>query len=336
MADGVAISAGVGTTIATDEISSAHYQLVKLAFGALNSATLVSSADGLPVNVLNASVAVTAAALPLPSGAATAANQATEITHLAALAGAVAGGAVVVADGGGALTVDGTVGVTGTVAVSGPLTDTQLRASAVPVSLASVPSHAVTNAGTFAVQAAQSGSWTVTANAGSGTLAVSAVSLPLPTGAATESTLSTLNGKVTACNTGAVTVSAALPAGTNLLGRVSASVETSTAYDGTTALTPKFAAIAASSSGDNTVVAAVTSKKIRVLRWDLAANGNVNAKWKSGASTDKTGLYYLTQYAGVGGSYCPVGLFETAAGEALVLNLSGAVAVGGVLTYVEV
>ena len=37
--------------------------------------------------------------------------------------------------------------------VSGPLTDTQLRASAVPVSLASVPSHAVTNAGTFAVQA---------------------------------------------------------------------------------------------------------------------------------------------------------------------------------------
>lgn len=30
-----------------------------------------------------------------------------------------------------------------------------------PVSLASVPSHAVTNAGTFAVQAAQSGTWTV-------------------------------------------------------------------------------------------------------------------------------------------------------------------------------
>lgn len=49
-----------------------------------------------------------------------------------------------------------------TVTVTGPLTDTQLRASAVPVSLASVPSHAVTNAGTFAVQA----TGTVTANAG--------------------------------------------------------------------------------------------------------------------------------------------------------------------------
>ena len=38
------------------------------------------------------------------------------------------------------------------VPVSGPLTDAELRDSAVPVSLASVPSHAVTNAGTFAVQ----------------------------------------------------------------------------------------------------------------------------------------------------------------------------------------
>jgi len=40
----------------------------------------------------------------------------------------------------------------GTVTVSGALTDGELRATAVPVSLASVPSHAVTNAGTFAVQ----------------------------------------------------------------------------------------------------------------------------------------------------------------------------------------
>jgi hypothetical protein len=107
------------------------------------------------------------------------------------------------------------VNVGNTVAVSGPLTDAQLRATAVPVSLATV---AVTNAGTFAVQvsaalpagtntvgavnlaqyAPSSGrlpvdgsgvtqpiSGTVTANAGSGTFAVSAASLPLPSGAAT-------------------------------------------------------------------------------------------------------------------------------------------------------
>jgi hypothetical protein len=40
--------------------------------------------------------------------------------------------------------VSGTVGISGTVPVSGPLTDTQLRASAVPVSLASAPTTAVT------------------------------------------------------------------------------------------------------------------------------------------------------------------------------------------------
>lgn len=39
---------------------------------------------------------------------------------------------------------------------------------------------------------------------------------------ATEATLSTLNGKVTACNTGAVTISAALPAGTNAIGKLAA------------------------------------------------------------------------------------------------------------------
>ena len=47
---------------------------------------------------------------------------------------------------------------------------------------------------------------------------VSAASLPLPAGAATETTLAALNTKVTAVNTGAVTISAALPAGTNLIG----------------------------------------------------------------------------------------------------------------------
>lgn len=56
---------------------------------------------------------------------------------------------------------------TGTLAVSGPLTDTQIRATALPVS------------------------GTVTANAGTGTLAVSAASLPLPAGAATSAAQTT-------------------------------------------------------------------------------------------------------------------------------------------------
>lgn len=49
---------------------------------------------------------------------------------------------------------------------------------------------------------------------------VSLASCPLPTGAATEATLAAVNAKVTACNTGAVTISVALPAGTNVIGHV--------------------------------------------------------------------------------------------------------------------
>lgn len=52
------------------------------------------------------------------------------------------------------------------------------------------------------------------------TLAVSAASLPLPADAATETTLSALNAKVVAVDTGAVVISSALPAGTNNIGDV--------------------------------------------------------------------------------------------------------------------
>jgi hypothetical protein len=90
----------------------------------------------------------------------------------------------------GAVNINGTVPVslasttiTGSVAVTGPLTDTQLRASAVPVSL---------------------GSTTV-----SNTVAISAASLPLPTGAASETTLAALNTKVPA--QGQALMAASLP-----------------------------------------------------------------------------------------------------------------------------
>lgn len=98
--------------------------------------------------------------------------------------------------------------VTANTGLSQPLTDTQLRATAVPVS------------GTFwqatqpvsgTVAATQSGTWNITNISGT---------VSLPTGAATETTLSSLNGKVTAVNTGAVTISTALPAGTNTIGYI--------------------------------------------------------------------------------------------------------------------
>ncbi len=141
MADNVTLNAGSGgAVIATDDDGTAHHQYVKLEFGADNTQTKVTSSVGLPVGD--------------------------------------AGGSLTVDDGGSSLTVDGTVSVTGQI-VAGtagtPSTDVisiqgitsmtavKVDGSAVtqPVSLASVPSHAVTNAGTFATQAAQSGTWNI-------------------------------------------------------------------------------------------------------------------------------------------------------------------------------
>lgn len=97
------------------------------------------------------------------------------------------------------------------------------------------------------------------------------------------------------------------------------------------------AAINAASSGDNTLVAAVTGKRIRVHAYELSASAAANGKFKDGAATDLTGLIYL---AAAGAAADAVertndadGLFQTTAGNALVLNLSAAVAVGGWVDY---
>lgn len=116
-----------------------------------------------------------------------------------------------------------------------------------------------------------------------------------------------------------------------------ASMETNQMTASGTIVTPKFAVIAVSSSGDNTLVAAVTSKKIRVLALWLTSNGSVNIKFESGAAgTDLTGLAYLVVNTGFVLPYNPVGWFESASGVLLNVNLSAAVAVGGSLVYVEV
>jgi len=100
---------------------------------------------------------------------------------------------------------------------------------------------------------------------------------------------------------------------------------------------PQYAVISTSASGDTTIVAAQTGKRFRVLSWDLTVNGAVNVKWKSGASTDKTGLYYFSAAgSGISAPEAENGLFETVAGDALVINLSGLVAVGGRVTYLAI
>lgn len=134
-----------------------------------------------------------------------------------------------------------------------------------------------------------------------------------------------------------VDVVAALPAGTSLLGSVSAKLGTDSIMDGVTPLTPKFAAIAASSSGDNTLVAAVASKKLRVLSYTLVAAGAVTCRFEDGAGgTAKSGQMALAANGVLSVPFSAVGHFETTANTLLNLELGGAVSVAGHICYVEV
>jgi hypothetical protein len=48
------VSGSGGAVLATDDISSVHYQIIKVAFGALDAVTLASAADPFPINVIAA------------------------------------------------------------------------------------------------------------------------------------------------------------------------------------------------------------------------------------------------------------------------------------------
>lgn len=122
---------------------------------------------------------------------------------------------------------------------------------------------------------------------------------------------------------------------------VLASIRTDELRAGTTVLTPKFATIAAGTAGDNIAVAGVATKKLRVVSIAVVAAAAVNIYFTTavggtvifGGSTNKI------NFAATGGfvlGFNPVGWFETVAGQALVVNLSGAVALSGGLAYVEV
>lgn len=98
----------------------------------------------------------------------------------------------------------------------------------------------------------------------------------------------------------------------------------------------KYAVIDHATSGDNTLVAAVTGKKIRVLSYTLVAAAAVTVRFESGASgTALTGQMSLAANGGVSCAFNPGGWFETAAGQLLNLELSAAQSVDGHLSYIE-
>jgi hypothetical protein len=99
----------------------------------------------------------------------------------------------------------------------------------------------------------------------------------------------------------------------------------------------KYAAIDASSSGDNEIVAAVTGVKIRVVSMLIMSGGDVNATFQSGAGgSGLSGALPLTTNSGASCNHNPVGWFETNESESLNLSLSGAIQVSGFLAYREI
>lgn len=127
------------------------------------------------------------------------------------------------------------------------------------------------------------------------------------------------------------------PARDNATDTITASLDTAAIMNDTTALTPKFAAIDVTTSGNNTIVSAVSTKKIRVLAYVLVASAAVTVRFEDGAGgTALTGQMQLAANGGVSSGFCPVGFFETSATTLLNLELSGATSVDGHVVYVEV
>lgn len=91
--------------------------------------------------------------------------------------------------------------------------------------------------------------------------------------------------------------------------------------------------VAATASGDTTLLAAVPGSAIKVVSVSVMANALVNVKFRSG-TTDISGVFYLPAQGGFVLPDHEDCWFKTTAGALLAINLSGAVAVGGQLTYV--
>lgn len=97
---------------------------------------------------------------------------------------------------------------------------------------------------------------------------------------------------------------------------------------------PNYAVISGATNGNNTLVAAITSRRIRVLSLFLMSAGTVTLTFQSAAAgTALSGAIALTAQSGFTLPYNPVGWFQTVAGELLNMALGAGVQVSGVLVY---
>lgn len=133
------------------------------------------------------------------------------------------------------------------------------------------------------------------------------------------------NGELYVVTSGTISFTGGLPDTTGVIS------------DAGTDRTVKYAVIDAATSGDNTLVAAVASRHLRILSAFMVASAAVTVRFESGASgTALSGQMNLAANSGFVLPYNPHGWNETAVNTLLNLELSAAVSVDGMLTYVEV
>lgn len=183
-------------------------------------------------------------------------------------------------------TVSGVLKVDGS-EVTQPVSGTFWQATQ-PVSLSSVPSHDVTNAGTFAVQAAQYGSWTIANTSFQVTQSTAANLNATVIGTGTFLVQAEQSG---AWNIGSITTLPALPTGSNTIGAIS---NTSFGISGTLPAFASTPTVNAAQSGtwtiSNTTFAATQSGS-----WNVGINagsnliGKVNVSPDVQTATDKSG-----------------------------------------------
>jgi hypothetical protein len=101
---------------------------------------------------------------------------------------------------------------------------------------------------------------------------------------------------------------------------------------------PLYAVISASTdNGDNTIISADGTKKLRVLSYVLVTDGTAEVRWEGGAGgTALSGRMPLVVNTGISSGFCPVGHFETATNTLLNLEITGTGNVFGHLTYIKV
>lgn len=299
MADNILVTPGVGATVAADEIAGALHQRVKITVGA-DGTNDGDVASGNPLPVTDSANEALLTTIDADTSAI-----ATDIAALEVLQTTIAGDTTSID---GKITACNTGAIAGTVTAELSATDNAVL-DAMVVDLAALEVLATSiDADTDAIKTAVE----VIDNAISGTEMQ-------------------------------VDVVASLPAGTNAIGKLAANSGVDIGDVDVTSLVSgkeiKRAVISGATSGNNTIVAAVADKKIKVLSVCLVAATAVAVRFESGA--DGTALTGVMSIGATGGFILPAPTdptchwFETGVNTLLNMELGGAVQVSGCITYYE-